>query len=222
MIVVSTLVNEPSQAYTILEHAKQGSLILLPEEEKFGDKNYDQDEEFAKVSEISERRNLFVVINKPMALEGLRYDSMIGIDRGSSVFTVRKYHLFEDETDFIARPPKPEPIVSIWGKSVGIAICYEISKIGGYGRMYDYGKIFQAAEIEVLLMPAVWEYNWHIPQVVARLCFKNIPSLKLCAFSSSNLANPKSYAAIWRRDGQGEVRAIITTERNAYAFSDLL
>jgi predicted amidohydrolase len=206
--VVSTLVKESGNVLVILESVPRGSIVLLPENEKFGDKNWDEDENFKTVSEVSKLRNLFVLINEPVAQDGLRYDSMIGLDNGTPMFWVRKYHLFDDEAEFIARPPKPEPIVKIRGVKTGIAICYELSKIGGYGRLWEYGTIFQEANIELLLLPAVWEYNWRLPQLVVSACFRSIPNLKLCAFSSSNIENPESYGMVWKKDKQGEIGAI--------------
>jgi hypothetical protein len=218
--IVTTLVEEENKVYDILESVPEDSVVLLPEDAKIG--NYwDIEKKGSEIADISRRRNLFVIV-KVIYEKGGRYNSMIGYEKGNPLWRVRKHFLWKDEADWFDSPSEPEPIVNIRGKKSGIAICYEISKVGGFGKLLTIGKILSENKAELLFMPSHWQFNWHIPMFVSEMCIKTIPSLKGGGFSSSNVKDPKSYAMVFRRGNNGNIEFKRTQERNSFVSMELI
>lgn len=191
MKLASTLVRESFRAYDILESVPQGSIVLFPE---------GCGVERSIVERLSSRKDLFVIFNEYCHEGNGSYNAMIGMEKGRALWRVRKHFLWQGEKNWVDSPPKPEPMVDIRGKKAAVVICYEISKVAGFGRLWTLGKIMAEEKAEMLLMPAVWAFNWQMPKWVAETCLKKIPSLKACAFSCSNTRHEQSYAMIKTRN----------------------
>lgn len=58
-----------------------------------------------------------------------------------------------------------------------------MSKIAGHGRLFHYGYQIAKHNPEILLFPANWEFNWHIPEDVIASAIKCMPSVKVALFS---------------------------------------
>lgn len=209
MKLISTLVENACKAYDILEQVPETSIVLLPEG------CYPKRE---VVATVSKRRRLFVVFNEdPYHEEGRRYNAMIGMEEGTVVWRVRKYFLWEGEKDSVDSPPEPEPIVNIREMNTAVAICYELSMVAGYGRLFPYGKFIAEKKPKILLMPAVWQKNWGWPKQVTSICVKEIPSLMASAFASSNIGHGEAYAMVYsEHDGYRETR-----ERNGWVGAEI-
>lgn len=209
MKLVSTHVKNSQQAYDILEEVPESSIVVLPEG-CFPSREV--------IANISRRRSLFVLFNEiPYYEDGCRYNAIIGMEKGNPIWRVRKHFLWKREKYWVDSPSKPEPMVEIRGMKTGVVICYELSKVAGFGKLFTIGKIIEEAKAELLLMPAVWAFNWKMPKWVIETCIKKIPSLKAFAFASSNLRNRQSYALVQNRNnGQKE-----TKENNSWVSVEI-
>ena len=216
MEIVATLVDKPESVYDILDSVPRDSVVLLPEGATIGWGKWDTYVKHEVMAEIARRRGLFVVANKSTTENGSRYNTMIGYEKGLPVWRVRKYFLWDDETDSIDSPPRPEPMVTIRGKKVGVAICYELSKVAGFGRLFAIGRILAENQAELLLMPAHWQFFWALPMFVSDTVVKIIPSIIGGGFSSSNLKDLKSYAMVFKRGHNGSAEFKRTHERNSW------
>ena len=209
MKLISTLVKNARKAYDILEQVPETSIVLLPEG-CFPKREV--------VATVSKRRRLFVVFNEdPYHEEGRRYNAMIGMEEGTVVWRVRKYFLWEEEKDSVDSPPEPEPIVNIRRMNTAVVICYELSKVAGYGRLFPIGETIAEAKTKILLMPAYWQFNWGMPKQVTNICVKKIPSLIASAFASSNIRHGEAYAMVYsKHEGYHETR-----ERNGWVGAEI-
>jgi len=174
MKLVATLVNSVHKAHKILNEIPDNSVILFPELPELED---------SYVRKISKEKQLFVIYNHDIRKNGKTYITMKGVDNGKQVWRVRKYHLWKTDYEDYAQPPAPEPIVNIRGITAAVEICYGMSKIGGHGRLFHYGYQIAKHNPEILLFPANWEFNWHIPEDVIASAIKCIPSVKVALFS---------------------------------------
>jgi len=174
MEFVATLVCNRNKARKILKEVNNNSIVLLPESlwmERY------------TVNYYSLTKNLFIIYNEDVCIEGKHYITMKGVDKGKLKWMVHKYFLWTTGDGYWTSAPKLDPIVKIRGHTAAVAICYEISKVAGYNKLFQIGKVIKKAKVEILLMPADWWWHWRLPQSALTSAFNNIPSLKVGVFS---------------------------------------
>jgi predicted amidohydrolase len=174
MEFVATLVYNITKVKKILKEVNENSVVLFPESVKIP---------WYTVKYYSENKKLFIIYNDDSYVNGKYHITMKGVDKGKIKWMVHKYYLWEGDIGYWDPAPALNPIVKIRGRTVAVTICYEISKIAGYNKLYQIGKIIKKAKTEILLMPADWWFNFCMPQCALTSAFNNIPSLKVGVFS---------------------------------------
>lgn len=174
MKLIATLVYNRKKAIDILKEIPNNAVVLFPENVNLS---------FHAVRYYSKKKNLFIIYNDDGRVDGKCYNSMFGVDRGKLKWMVHKYFLWDDENDYTDKPPHPDPAVNIRGHKTCIAICYEIAFVSRFNKLYTIGKIAKKHKVEIMMLPANWEFNWTLPQCIMTSAFNCIPSLKVGLFS---------------------------------------
>ncbi|HUS98917.1 MAG TPA: hypothetical protein VMY59_01180 [Candidatus Thermoplasmatota archaeon] len=174
MEFVATLVYNITKVRKILNEVNKNSVILFPESVKIP---------WHTVKYYSEKKKLFIIYNDDTYVNGKYHITMKGIDAGKLKWMVHKHYLWEGDIGYWDPAPTLSPVVKIRNHTAAVTICFEISKIAGYNKLFNIGKLIKKAKVEILLMPADWWFNFSMPQCALTSAFNNIPSLKVGIFS---------------------------------------
>ena len=170
MRLISTLCSSRAGAMKILKAVPHNSIVLFPESVSFLS---------TTLKPYSIDKNLFIIFNSDIIIDGKTYISMRAINQGEFQWTVRKFKLWHTDLKAGISASKPEPIVDIRGKKSALFICNDFSQIY---QMKDY---LLKNEIEILMLTANWEYNFEFITRGFSFSMKHIPTLKICMFSNT-------------------------------------
>ena len=171
MLLISTLCDSRAEALQILKEAPNNSVILLPESVPLLSHS---------IQRYSIEKNLFIIFNNDIIQKGKTYIAMRAINKGEYQWTVRKFKLWHTDYDDGFSASQPEPFVNIRGHKTGIYICYDsVVLFKEYRTLID-------KQIEILLIPSNWDFNFEIMERITDFSLERIPSLKCCVFSNSN------------------------------------
>jgi len=191
MRLISTLCDSRAAAMQIISKAPNNSVILFPETIPLLS---------TTIKPYSIEKNLFIIFNSDVVIDGKTYIAMRAIDQGEYQSTVRKFKLWYTDFDDGYSAAKYEPIIDIRGRKSALFICNDFSQIY---QMKDY---LLKNEIEILMLTANWEYNFEFITRGFSFSMKHIPTLKICMFSNTReMAIVKSRNQEKRIEGTGYV-----------------
>lgn len=173
MLLVATMCSKPNQAIDILKEIPNNAVVLFPENVEVSPN---------MVRYYSKKKNLFVIFNQ----DYYSYITMRGVDCGTETWQVQKYYLSKGDMKWgWKQAPELSPIITIRGRKTCVAICYEIAYIAFCNKLGTIGRLAKTNNVEIIIMPANWSYNWALPQYISTIAFKKIPSLKASLFSTT-------------------------------------
>jgi len=170
MRLISTLVDSTAAALQILRDVPDNSIVLLPETVSFLS---------TTIKPYSIKKNLFIIFNSDVIIDGKNYIAMRAINHGQYQWTVKKFKLWYTDIKYGISAAKPEPIIGILGRKSALFICNDFSQIY---QMKDY---LLKNEIEILMVTANWEYNFEFITRGFSFSLNHIPTLKCCMFSNT-------------------------------------
>lgn len=171
MLLVSTLCDSRAEAMKILREVPDNSVILFPESVPLLSRS---------IKQYSIQKNLFIIFNNDVVINGKTYIAMRAIDNGEYQWTVRKFKLWHSDFDDGFTPSKPEPFVTIGGRKAGVYICYDAVTL-----FKDFRQLINN-QIEILMIPSNWDFNFELMERITDFALKQVPCLKCCVFSNSN------------------------------------
>ncbi|RLF58609.1 MAG: hypothetical protein DRN27_04965 [Thermoplasmata archaeon] len=155
----------------ILRDTPNHSVILFPESTSLLSRT---------IQRYSINKNLFIIFNNDVIIDGKTYIAMRAIDKGKYQWTVRKFKLWHSDFDDGFTPSEPEPFVEIRGRITGIYICYDaVVLFKEYQTLID-------KQIEILMIPSNWDFNFELMERIIDFSLEHIHTLKAVIFSNSN------------------------------------
>jgi len=171
MLLISTLCNNRAEALQILREAPNNSVILLPESVPLLSHS---------IQRYSIEKNLFIIFNNDVKIDGKTYIAMRGLDQGEYQWTVRKFKLWHTDFEDGFTPSEPEQFVEVREVKAGIYICYDcVVLFKEYDGLID-------KQTEILMIPSNWDFNFELMERITDFALEHIPCLKCCVFSNSN------------------------------------
>ena len=171
MLLVSTLCDSRAEALQILREAPNNSVILFPESVPLLSHS---------IQRYSIEKNLFIIFNNDVVVNGKTYIAMRAIDCGKYQWTVRKFKPWHTDINGGISASEPEPIITIRNVKTGLFICYDATAIF---KMY---KMLNQEQIEFMFITANWSFNFPLMQRIIDFSLEHIHSLKAVIFSNSN------------------------------------
>jgi predicted amidohydrolase len=171
MRLISTLCDSRAEALKILGEVPEDSLVLLPENVSFLSRT---------IRQISIKKNLFIIFNNDVVLDGKTYIAMRAIDKGEYQWTVRKFKPWHTDLKAGYSASSPEPIVKIRRIKSAVYICYDSCEIF---KMYQ---MLNQEQIKLLLLTANWSFNFPLIERIIDFSLEYITSLEAVMFSNSN------------------------------------
>ena len=171
MRLISTLCDSRAEAMKLLKAVPPNSIILFPESVPLLS---------TILKPYSTEKNLFIIFNNDVVVNGKTYITMKAIDCGKYKWTVRKFKLWHTDFEDGFTPSEPEPFVEVRERKAGIYVCYDcVVLFKEYRTLID-------KQTEILLIPSNWDFNFEIMERITDFALERIPSLKCCVFSNSN------------------------------------
>lgn len=178
MNLIATLVSDSRTAYKILREIPPDSVVLIPES---------VDLNHSKIIKFSRDKGLFIVYNQDTMQNGKRYITMQGVDNGELKWTVSKFKLYKTDFESGFSPSRAEFIVDIRGHVGAVFICLDLSVIGRDGKLFAVGNVLKNYNVEILMLPSNWQYNYQMVSSTMQTAIENIPSLKVALFSNTSI-----------------------------------
>ena len=171
MRLISTLCDSRAEALQILKAVPPNSIILFPESVPLLS---------TILKPYSIEKNLFIIFNNDVVVNGKTYIAMRAMDYGKYQWTVRKFKLWHTDFEDGFTPSEPEPFVEVRGRKAGIYICYDsVVLFKEYRTLID-------KQTEILMIPSNWDFNFELMERITNFALERIPCLKCCVFSNSN------------------------------------
>ncbi len=171
MRLIATLIDTRAEAMRILREVPHHSIVLLPETIEILGKT---------LVPISKQKDLFIIYNQNIKIDGKWFIAFHGINRGEYKFRVRKFNLWDSDIKYGYSASKPEPFTSIRNHSASLYICFDSTKI------YQMKDQLINHKTEILMITGNWQYNFDYVKQVTDFALKYIPTLNYCLFSNTN------------------------------------